>query len=200
MISSAIIQDINNTVPGHIGFFFFDFQDAGKQDERALLSSLIFQLGNQSNDLFDILLDLYSSHRNKMQPPSVNALTRCLENMLRVSNEVPIYLIVDALDECPNAETSPWRGRVLALVEKFVKCDLPKLRICITSRPEADIQATLGPLTPTSNISLHDESGQKGDIVDFVKSEVLSDPDMRRWREEDKDSVIKTLSDKSGGM
>ncbi len=147
-----------------------------------------------------ILLDLYSSHRNKMQPPSVNALTRCLENMLRVSNEVPIYLIVDALDECPNAETSPWRGRVLALVEKFVKCDLPKLRICITSCPEADIQATLGPLTPTSNISLHDESGQKGDIVDFVKSEVLSDPDMRRWREEDKDSVIKTLSDKSGGM
>jgi len=163
MISSAIIQDINNTVPGHIGFFFFDFQDAGKQDERALLSSLIFQLGNQSNDLFDILLDLYSSHRNKMHPPSVNALTRCLENMLRVSNEVPIYLIVDALDECPNAETSPWRGRVLALVEKFVKCDLPKLRICITSCPEADIQATLGPLTPTSNISLHDESGQKGE-------------------------------------
>ena len=121
--------------------------------------------------------------------------------MLRVAHEIPIYLIIDALDECPstNEQSSP-RRQVLTLVEKFVKLDLPNLRICVTSRPEADIQATLGPLTSTPNIiSLHEENGQKNDIVNFVKSEVLFDANMRRWREEDKEFAIKTLSDKADG-
>jgi hypothetical protein len=121
--------------------------------------------------------------------------------MLRVAHAVPIYLIIDALDECPftNERTSP-RRQVLTLVEKFVKLNLPNLRICVTSRPEADIQTTLGPLTSTSNtISLHDESGQKNDIVNFVRSEVLFYADLRRWREEDKEFAIQTLSDKADG-
>ena len=38
-----IIQDINsvcNTASGHMAFFLFDFKDTGKQDARALRSSL----------------------------------------------------------------------------------------------------------------------------------------------------------------
>ena len=121
--------------------------------------------------------------------------------MLRLSHEVPIYLTIDALDECPftNAQLSP-RRQVLTLVEKFVKLGLPNLRICVTSRPEADIQATIGPLTSTSNIiSLHNQSGQKNDIINFVRSEVLFYASLRRWREEDKEFAIKTLSDKADG-
>ena len=49
-------------------------------------------------------------------------------------------------------------------------------------------------------MSLHDETGQKQDIIDYVTYVVRSDPRMRRWREEDKDLVIKTLSEKAGGM
>ena len=123
--------------------------------------------------------------------------------MLMVAHEVPIYLIIDALDECPftDEQSSP-RRQVLTLVEKFVKLNLPKLRICVTSRPEADIQDTLGPLLVTSTssiISLHDENGQKNDIVNFVRSEVLFYGNLRRWREEDKELAIKTLSDKADG-
>ncbi|KAF8496229.1 hypothetical protein F5888DRAFT_417671, partial [Russula emetica] len=201
VLSSTIIQDINNTGLGHYGLFFFDFKDAGKSNARSLLSSLVVQLSDQSNELFDVLRGLHSSHRNNRQPPSVDALTQCLEDMLRVAHEVPIYFIIDALDECPftNEQSSP-RRQVLTLVEKFVKLSLPNLRICVTSRPEADIQATLGPLTSTSNtISLHDESGQKEDIVNFVRSEVLFYANLLRWREEDKEFAIETLSDKADG-
>jgi len=78
---------------------------------------------------------------------------------------------------------------------------LPNLRIYVTSRPEADIRTFLEPLTSTSNtISLHDESGQKNDIIDFVTSMVRSDRNMRRWREADKELVINTLSEKADGM
>ena len=122
--------------------------------------------------------------------------------MLKVSEEFPIYLIIDALDECPNTTgiLSP-RDEVLARVEGLVNLNLPNLRICVTSRPEIDIRTSLEPLTSTSNsISLHDESGQKKDIVDFVRSVVYSDKNIRRWREEDKDLVVETLSEKADGM
>ena len=53
----------------------------------------------------------------------------------------------------------------------------------------------------TSNrISLHDQSGQKKDIIDYVNSVVYSDMNMRRWREEDKKMVVEVLSEKVDGM
>jgi hypothetical protein len=122
--------------------------------------------------------------------------------MLRVPEDLPIYLIIDAIDECPNTTGMPSsRDQVLVLLERLVKSNLPNLRLCVTSRPETDIRTTLEPLTTTSNsISLHDERGQKKDIIDFVCSVVYSDKNMRRWREEDKQLVIKTLSEKADGM
>jgi hypothetical protein len=49
-------------------------------------------------------------------------------------------------------------------------------------------------------VSLHDESGQQQDIANYVAFFVRSDRKVRRWREEDKDLVIKTLAEKSDGM
>jgi hypothetical protein len=107
---------------------------------------------------------------------------------------------VDALDECPNNSGLPSsREDVLDLVEHLVKLGLPNLRICITSRPEIDIHTTLHPLTPLC-VSLHDQSGQKKDIIDYVSSVVYSDKKMRRWREEDRKLVIKMLSEGADGM
>jgi hypothetical protein len=120
--------------------------------------------------------------------------------MIRFSPHVPIYLILDALDECPNTTGMPSsRDKVLELIEKLVNLDLPNLHLCITSRPEIDIRTSLEPLT-SNQISLHDQSGQKQDIVDYVNSVVYSDKNMRRWREEDKKVVIDVLSDKADGM
>ena len=95
-----------------MAFFLFDFKDTGKQDARALLSSLIFQLSNQSDDLKNVLLRFYVDH-DGMQQPSIGALTHCLEDMLRVPEELPIYLIIDALDECPNTTGMPSPGAYL---------------------------------------------------------------------------------------
>jgi len=111
----------------------------------------------------------------------------------------PIYLILDALDECPDTSGIPSpRELVLQLVEELVELRLPNLHICVTSRPEVDIRDVIKPLT-TLRVSLHDQSGQKQDILDYVKSIVYSDSEriMRRWKAEDKDLVIETLSEKS---
>jgi hypothetical protein len=127
-------------------------------------------------------------------------MVECLKEMLILDVQRPTYIIMDALDECPNQSTIPSpREEVLEFVDELVGLHLPNLHICVTSRPESDIQAFLEPLT-SHPVSLHDESGQQHDIVDYVSSFVHSDRRMRRWRKEDKDLVIKTLSEKADGM
>ena len=86
-------------------------------------------------------------------------------------------------------------------MKELVELRLPDLRICVTSRPEIDIRDVLEPLT-SRQVSLHDQSGQKNDIVEYVKSVVYSnsEPIMRRWRTEDKELVIEVLSERADGM
>jgi hypothetical protein len=91
------------------------------------------------------------------------------------------------------------RELVLEFVEKLVGLHLSNVRICVTSRPEADIRASLEPLA-SHTVSLHDEIGQKNDIFDYVSSMVHSDRNMRKWRLEDKKLVVETLSQEADGM
>ena len=108
---------------------------------------------------------------------------------------------MDALEECPNASGFPKtaREKVLDLFEELVDWDVPDLRICVTSRPEVDIQIILEPLV-SHHISLHDESGQKEDIINYILHFVQADRKMKKWRPEDKQLVIDTLSTKADGM
>jgi hypothetical protein len=64
------------------------------------------------------------------------------------------------------------REEVLDLVQDLVGLYLPNLHICVTSRPEIDIRITIDPLT-THGISLHDQSGKKKDIADYISSVVI---------------------------
>jgi len=183
-------------------YFYFDFRDANKQDLDDLLRSLLAQLFTCSDPHCDILVRHHKAHKSGTKQPSDDTLTGCLKQMLSIPDQSPIYLIMDALDECPDSSGIPSpRERVLLLVKELIGLNLPNLHICVTSRPEIDIRDVLDPLTPCP-VSLHDQSGQKQDIVDYVRSVVYSDsePIMKRWRTEDKDLVIETLSERADGM
>jgi hypothetical protein len=181
-------------------YFYCDFRDAKKQHVSGLLASLIAQLAAKSDACCDILSSLYSECDAGSRQPSDDELMNCLEDMVKLEGQPPIYIIIDALDECPNdcGVVSP-RERVLEQVEKLVAAHLPNVRICVTSRPEADIQLALATLA-SHTASLHDEQGQKKDIADYVRCIVYSDRKMRRWKEEDKEMVVETLSRKADGM
>jgi len=203
LCSSAIIDDImtsRDSGKASVAYFYFDFRDTHKQRRRNLLPSLLIQLSARSDTCCDILACLYSENDRGVHKPSDRAMTKCLKDMLSHPEQCPTYIIMDALDECPNTSGIPSpREEVLELVDELAGLQLPNLHICVTSRPEIDIQAVLRPLC-SRPISLHDESGQKQDIVDYVRSVVHSDKRMRRWREEDKDLVIETLAEKADGM
>jgi hypothetical protein len=193
------IDDMRNSGLASMAFFYCDFRDQ-KKGPRGLLSSLLFQLCGQSNSYSEILFKFYSKHRDGLQGPSDAALTQCLKDILLRAGHPPIYIIIDALDECSNAYgmSSP-RRKVLILLEELVKLPLPNLRICVTARPETDIKAVLNRLNSHS-VSLHDEEGQRKDILEYIKSVVFSDSGMEKWGLEDKELVIGTLSLRANGM
>ena len=186
-----------------MAYFYFDFRDVNKQARRHLLPSLLIQLSHRSDHYRDILYRHYEAHDNGTSQLSAGASVQCLKEMLTLPNRGPIYVIIDALDECPDTSDVPSaREQVLDLIKNLVCLQLPGLHICVTSRPEADITVTLESLASSHTISLQEESGQKQDISDYVRSVVYSGSGkfMKQWRQVDKEHVIKKLSERADGM
>jgi hypothetical protein len=111
-----------------------------------------------------------------------------------------MFIIIDAIDECPNSTGTPSaREKVLEFIEWLSNLKCPHLSICVTSRPESDIEVVLLPLV-SHTVSLHGENGQKEDIVNYIKWFINSDQRARKWRKEDKDLVLEKLSERADGM
>ena len=203
MTSSSIIKDIESTHAAglaSIAYYYFDFKDTGKQDRRGLLSSLLTQLCMRSHSDHDILSNFYEAYEDGLRQPSEVDLIQCLKKVLALPGHGKVYMIVDALDESPNKPGIPSpREKVLQFIKELVNLRHLDIRVCVTSRPEVDIRMVLEPLA-SHNVSLHDQAGQRSDIVNYVKSVVDSDANLRKWRRKDRQLVINTLSQKAYGM
>ena len=183
-----------------VAFFYFDFRDSSKQDVRGLLSSLLVQLSAQSDACCGVLERLYSEHDSGSKEPSEDMLKECLKNMLALKYRGPIFFVFDAIDECPKSTGTPSpRENVLEHIKWLSELHYSHVSICVTSRPEADIEAVLLPLA-SYTVSLHGESGQKEDIINYIKWFINSDPKTRKWRKEDKELVIEKLSERADWM
>jgi hypothetical protein len=203
LASSTIIKDIENICKAGralLAMYYYDFREKKKKDLRGLLSSVLLQLCDQSDSYHNILSTFHSAHRDGTQSPGDDELVGCLKDLLKIPGHLPVYLIIDGLDECPSSSSleSP-REEVLSLLEELIEARFTNLRICVTSRPEVDIKAILDPLTFRS-VSLHDEYGQKEDIKKYIESIVNTNRKMQDWSPEYKQLVIDTLTEKADGM
>ena len=201
--SSTIIEEIEmmrKSGLASLAMYYYDFREDQKKDLRGLLSSAISQLCDQSDSYHNVLSNFYSTHRDGEQSPSDNELAQCLKDVLELPRQAPVYLVIDALDECSNTSAMPSpREKVLKLVVHLIESRLTNLRICVTSRPEIDIKVMLEPLAFRS-ISIHEERGQLEDIENYIRSVINTDPRNQRWRQEDKQLVIEVLTERADGM
>ena len=202
-VSSTIIEEIDALRKSGLAslvMFYCDFREDQKKDRRGLLSSMLVQLCLQSDSYYDILYKFYLENGRGSREPSDHAILRCLRNIVELPGQAPIFLVVDALDECPNSSAlSSSRKKVLQVLKELINSQVQNLRICVTSRPVADIKVILEPLSFRS-ISLHDESGQKEDIKNYIKSIVNTLENMQRWKPEHKELVIDVLTERADGM
>ncbi|KAH8980672.1 hypothetical protein EDB92DRAFT_1974111, partial [Lactarius akahatsu] len=150
VICSSIIQDIMAVCEAGsaiMAYFYVDFRDLNKQTYRDLLPSLVSQLSTSSSFCCGILKCVYTSHKNGAHQPSDDTLKGCIKEMLGLLGQEPIFIILDALGECPDSSGIPSpRDDVPQLVKELVDLHLQRLHICATSRPEVDIRAILEPL------------------------------------------------------
>jgi hypothetical protein len=93
----------------------------------------------------------------------------------------------------------PLENRSWSLSSWLIKLGYPNLHVCVTSRPEADIKASLQHLA-SHHVSLHDETGQQEDINNYIISFINTDTNTRKWKQEEKQLVINRLTQSANGM
>ena len=185
-----------------LAYYYFDSRESKKQDLYGLLSSLLSQLSVESDPYLDILSKIYTDSASGTRKLSSSAASGCLTDMLKFPGQCRIYIVIDALDECPaiNVSGGPSaREEVLELVKEVIGLKIPNVHLCVASRPGIDVKKSLGPLKPLE-ISLHDEIGQKNDVAKYIESAVHSYSETKGWNNEETQLIIDTLSEGANGM
>jgi hypothetical protein len=183
-----------------MAYYYFDFRDVKKQDCYGLLSSLILQLSAESDSCFNILSQLYSDNTRGVRKPTFERAQKMFDRHAESARARPNLYHCRRSRRMPEfVGDSVRREEVLELIEELVDLKLPNVHLCVASRPEIDIRMVLEPLT-SLKISLHDEIGQKEDIIEYIKSVVRSDRRCGNGERRTSNLVIDTLSQRADGM
>lgn len=155
VLSSSIVKSLQASSSEDVGFFFFDFNDAGKQSIKAMLASLICQF--------------YAKYLTRLEPNTPDALDKlrnaCAEgsrarpsqddllNLLKMIIESlsAVYLIFDALDEASRDETK----NLLKVIKEICTWDLQQLHVLVTTQEAGEVGKSLNNLvTNTDTIDM----------------------------------------------
>lgn len=199
MSSSAVIQDLTPLYEqgsASLAYFYCDFRDPARRSVQNAIFSLMIQLACQSNDRRNVLQELYSNYGDDAQKPGLDALLKCLRDMLS-RPQGTTYIIVDGLDECLSTNPQAPRDSV-QLIQALVSLGRKDLRIFATNLHEDDIHTALQPLA-SQTVSLHENAEHNQGIIDYIKWRIQENSRMRRWRYEDRVSTWEVLSEKGAG-
>jgi hypothetical protein len=173
-----------------IAFFYFTFNDESKQDESAVLRTLLLQLSGQLSDSHTDLARLCDSYHTSIPPAIV--LIAHLRHLIQRFDQV--YILLDALDESPRYGQ---RDRVLNTIETMRKWLLPGLHLLVTSRDEPDIRESLSPVGDEEVIMKNTEINH--DISNFISRQLEIDPKLRKWRA-CHDRIQQVLAERAQGV
>ena len=155
-----------------VAFIYFSYKESNQQTPSNLIANTLRQLLLQKCTIRDELLSLYNRHANQKTRPYLSEFTHLLLIVARTFSKV--FLIIDALDECPEADS------VRTIFLREIQILQQKTNILITSRHIPSIERTL------SNAMRIDIEPDDDDIKNYIeqrlqslqsfKSFVLKDP------------------------
>lgn len=186
--------------------FFFNRREAGRSSIRKLSSTIAADLARRYSTVRKQILQLMSSDSSittKAAHKQFKSLV--LQPLSTVQQTRSVIIVIDALDECDEAETQI----LFRLLSDFINdVTLPRIKLFLTSRPDPPVLRGFGSTEYDYNgILLHDieRSITEHDILLFLRHELplireeynkqvgsLSDPLDQSWpHEEDVQKLLK---------
>ncbi|KAF8482351.1 hypothetical protein JB92DRAFT_3268310, partial [Gautieria morchelliformis] len=188
ILCSTIIEELSIHCSSNpsltIAFFYFDFTNKDTFSN-AVIRSLIKQLSVQCMSIPPTLESLFSKNGQDGtdRDPGQEDLMSTFKIIIRSFQA--IYLVFDALDECPE------RSSFLKVLREVHDWKLDTLHLLATSRKEGDIQKALGGLV--SHEVPMDKCLVDGDIQVYVSRRVVEDIEFRMCSAGEKEMVMTTL-------
>lgn len=179
VLCSTVIEFVSRYRATHssigLAFFYFTFSDESKQNESVMLRTLCWQLAGQvenGDEELDCLLC-----RRKTGLPAPMVMVDYLRRLLQKFQHV--YVILDALDECPQNGA---RVNVLETLEAMRKWSLQGLHLFVTSRDEVDIRNSLGASLNTTFNQINMKNAEiDKDIANFIEGRLHDDRGLQKW-------------------
>ena len=204
ILSSAIIKDLNSILSSQpLLYFYFDFNDTGKQTLesmiRALISQLYYKHIKTSQQTSQRLDTLFSSCEDGRQQPTCRLLCEVFLHMIEQVKEV--WLVLDALDECRTRKGPSTEG-LLSWIREVLNSEQRNVHLLVTSRPEQDIKSEIMRFAHIDDVIPIQSSLITNDIRAYVRARVREDNGLKRWRSqpEVQNKIETKLMEKADGM
>ncbi|KAF2183429.1 hypothetical protein K469DRAFT_583451, partial [Zopfia rhizophila CBS 207.26] len=200
ILSSTIIEHLDSTIRSQpFLYFYFDFNDTGKQTLENMVRSLIAQLYYKREDTRHLLDSLLSSCQDGRQQPNCDLLCELFLHMLEKVKEV--WIVLDALDECRTRKGPSTEG-ILLWIRDLLNSNQRNVHLLVTSRPEQDIQAEFNEWTGSKSMVAIQSELISSDIHTYVHTRVREGSRLKRWRsrQDVQDEIERTLIKKANGM
>jgi hypothetical protein len=92
-----------------VAYLFCSYKAQSNQSAPTLLAALLKQLVQSRPDIAALVTHLYEHHSKRRSRPSLDEIFRALQSVC--SNYTTVYILVDALDECTDRDST--RGRLI---------------------------------------------------------------------------------------
>ncbi|CUS13277.1 unnamed protein product, partial [Tuber aestivum] len=199
VLSATAIEDLehlcNQNDDYALAYFYFTFSDSEKQKLHNMLLSLIGQLPKRLSErgLPGGVVDLHNRTKAIGKSADIRDLKDLLSHIIKDFRKT--FIVLDALDEFhkdTRESLLSWIGKLMA------DHKAGSLSILVTSRPEADIVRSLGPLAAFS-IPLQSRTVDQ-DIRTYVQKSLGSKDGFGKFTKEIKNEIEDTLVSRSQGM
>jgi hypothetical protein len=183
--SSTAIEDLQglcrNDSTKRLAYWYFQFSDKDSQKVYNMMRSFIRQLS--SLPLLPAIIQLWNNHKTAGSEPDIGELAKALNEVIG-NIEGEVFIVMDALDECPRTEDQPKmekfqpeREKLLRHINSLLDGGGRNVHILATSRPEPDIHDSLDNSATARDI----EELMADDVRQFVQTEIAQDKRLSRW-------------------
>ncbi|OJJ42631.1 hypothetical protein ASPZODRAFT_76501 [Penicilliopsis zonata CBS 506.65] len=166
-LCSTVIRDVDQHCQDNpsdvFAYWYFQFSYEETRSVENMVRCLIRQLC--PNPLPHSIKNIWEGHRANREP-EYSQLIKILDGIV---GHLPgkVYIVFDALDECPSEPGRKERQLLLSFLKTLVEQHSDKLHLLATSRPEPDIRQSL-----EKHKSLNLEDGLERDVETFVRAEL----------------------------